>query len=289
MAATEPVKIMPRVISWFGMPVVFGDTERFELLKRDIFLHNARFEELNGLWAINSRFTAFAFNLDKILEYLPFPRLDGVLVLAHKLIRYISRFCPHNSIVHTKILNQDIQKVFNDHGIKVLQQNLEYRPNAYQVLTKELLPLVQVPNRAHREHVRICFSEDSGYKATIKIIDPNGYEVIIAGYLKDLSLNGAGIKVPDVRLFRLLPLKKAVRIYIRHPYTNFQISQAYVTRRNEDTHEVGVNFSINEESFISRHDAYILTRTVYSHLQEFFAKKIKNSQETDLAFRISNH
>ncbi|MCS6985759.1 MAG: PilZ domain-containing protein [Leptospiraceae bacterium] len=277
--------VAPKVISWFGLPSCFGEQERFELLKRDIFLHEARFEDLSGLWAINSRFTAYAFNLDKILEYLPFPRLAGVMVLAKRLIDYICKFCPHNSIVHTRILNEEVREIFREHGIVVLQQNLDYRPKAFEVLRRKLFPLIHPEERPVRKFVRVHFTEDLGCRATIKIEEKEGLEIFIPGILKDLSLNGAGIRVPDSRLFRRLALRTPVRVYIRHGQANFQIATAFVTRRDEEKREVGINFNIADETFISHHDAHILSRVVYSHLHEFLTKKIKAGHQKIFEFR----
>ncbi len=285
-AAHRQISVIPKIISWFGMPSHIGEQEKFELLKRDIFLHDARFEQLPGLWAINSRFTAYAFNLDRILEFLPFPRLSGVMVLARRLIQFISGFCPHNALVHTRILNKDIRYLFEESGISLYQENLEYKPKALSLLHNHLLPILTIENRPVRKFIRVGFEKTHDYRVTLKL-DTDGYEEQISGILKDLSLNGAGITLNDHRALRRLPLRTPVKAAIRHAQTHFQIATAFVTRRDENSREVGINFNIQDESFIARHDAIVLSRIIYGSLQEFTSGKIKTNLREEFDLRAA--
>ncbi|MCB1145241.1 MAG: PilZ domain-containing protein [Leptospiraceae bacterium] len=275
MKITEDgVTATPKILSWFGLPSHIGERERFEFLKRDIYIHEARFDELPGLWAINGRYTGFAFNLDRILEYLPFPRLAGVMVLAKKLIRYISGFCPHNCLVHTRILNEDLKELFAEAGIPFYQQNLEYRPNAWLLIRKKLLPVIAADDRPIRKFVRVSFPAYFDYRVTIRV-EKNHREIPVTGKLKDLSLNGLGARLNESRSLRQLQLRDHVKVFVRNAQNSIQIANAFVTRRDEATREVGLNFNIADESFIARPDAVCLSRAVYNGLSLATNKKIK--------------
>ena len=107
----ELVQIAPKVLCWYGLPVLLSEAQRFRLLLHDIYLHSATGGEIDAFPQLNGRTTAYVYSFD---HYAPTLRAHSEhlqVAAARKLADYINTFCSHNSVVVTRTLSPRVEEV----------------------------------------------------------------------------------------------------------------------------------------------------------------------------------
>src|SRR4030042_4377552 len=96
------IKISPKIIYWVEIPSIIGDYEKFELLKQDIFLveYTGEISQITELVKTTTKFTAYFFNLDKIIEFNEVDD-DYTNNFIVYLAEFISQISPDKSLIHT--------------------------------------------------------------------------------------------------------------------------------------------------------------------------------------------
>lgn len=272
------VLVSPRIVCWYGLPSHITEKEKFNFLKHDIFLFSPENHQLAGLRGLNSRKSAFIFNLDHYLAYFPAFGDSMIYLRVQKLAKFLSLFCSHNSLVYSRILDEGVAQIFADYGIQFMQADLQYRETTQTVLNTCIMPLISHPNRKPREFVRIHFSKESQIRVSVRNLTHQPGKVL-NGTIKDLSLNGMAISFRDYRFFRGLQLRDRVSLQLKTNDYNINFRNAFITRRKEYNEEIGVHFNLLDKAYIDRQDAELITKLIYNVLATFADTEIESADK----------
>ncbi len=279
------VQIAPKLLCWYGIPLLLSESQRFHLLLHDLYLHPVLGDEIESLPQLNGRTTAYVFSFD---HYAPTLRAhsEGLQVAAaRKLADYINTFCSHNSIVVTRTLSPRVEEVFHDADLAFVQKDLTYERPFFKFLREHALPLFHRQERPERNYLRVVPKEADEYRVFVKNLGRPADSTMTAR-LVNLSLNGVGLKMQDTA-YRKLDLRDAVQVTLRSPKVAIHISCGFVTRINPDTDEIAVNFSLHDKSFLESRDAVQLQRLVLQTLENGtrmqLAIRHKDLQSTETA------
>ena len=262
------VQIAPKIISWVGMPVFIDDRERFELLKRDVFLYDCDISHLSGLTAINHSWSAFVFNFDEILKKDPHRRAMGDIAIAVQLAKFIANNHLNYSLVHTTSLDPRIMQVFYEYRVPVLQRDLQYRSTAWDLIEKHILPVFRLDSRVHRQSIRLRFLPMQKIMVAVKILNRDSMPVATA-YLDNLSLNGFALFFTDRSFFAQLKLRDIAKLKMQVHDMPINVSSAIITRIEKSRGTIAVSYSIENATFIKKDEAARLSRLIYSSLRQF--------------------
>ncbi len=110
------ITLSPYILYWVQMPIIIGEDDRIDLLKRDVFVTECQYkvEEYEKLLEKKDESSAFFFNLDKILSST---NKQGEIELAKKVAEFISGFCPERSVIHTTTIDSTIKEIFQLEGL----------------------------------------------------------------------------------------------------------------------------------------------------------------------------
>lgn len=261
----ELVLSAPKVLCWYGLPLLLSEAQRFHLLLHDIYLHGATGSDIEAFPQLNGRTTAYVFSFD---HYAPTLRAHSEtlqIAAAKKLARYINSFCSHNSIVVTRTLSPRVEEVFRKADVCFAQKDLTYEKPFFQFLRTHVMPLFHRHERPERHYLRVVPKEASEFRVFIKNLGRPGDSTLTAR-LVNLSLNGISIKMEDIR-YRHLELREAVQLTLRSPKSAIHIGCGFITRIDTDRDEIAVNFNLQDRSFVEERDALHLKRMVLYTLE----------------------
>ncbi|MCX7632564.1 MAG: hypothetical protein N2Z22_04435 [Turneriella sp.] len=260
------VQVAPKLVCWYGMPVLLNEAQRMHLLLHDIYIYPVINSELPALPQLNGRTTAYVFSFD---HYAPLFRAFGdsqQLVAARKLASYINTFCSHNSVVFSRTLSPRLEEIFQQAEITFVQRDLTYEKPFFQFLRDQVLPLFHGHERRERHYIRVVPKEVAEFRVFVRSLGRPA-DAMLTAKLNNVSLNGIGLKMLDIA-YRRLELRDAVQVTLRSPKTVVRINCAFVTRINSETDELAVNFNLNDKSFIEPRDAQQLQRLVLQTLEQ---------------------
>ncbi|HMY11448.1 MAG TPA: PilZ domain-containing protein [Turneriella sp.] len=259
------VQVAPKLLCWYGMPLLLNESQRFHLLLHDLYLHPVLGDAVESLPQLNGRTTAYVFSFD---HYAPIMRAHSEslqVAAARKLADYINTFCSHNSIVVTRTLSPRVEEVFHQADLAFLQKDLTFEKPFFQFLREHAMPLFHRHERPDRNYLRVVPKEAGEYRVFIKNLGRPSDPTMTAR-LVNLSLNGVGLKMQDTA-YRKLDLRDAVQVTLRSPKAAIHINCGFVTRINPETDEIAVNFSLHDKSFVESRDAVHLQRLVLQTLE----------------------
>jgi hypothetical protein len=260
------VQVAPKLLCWYGMPLLLSESQRFHLLLHDLYLHPVLDADIHSLPKLNGRTTAYVFSFD---HYVLTQRAHSESLLvgaAQKLADFINSFCSHNSIVVTRTLSPRVAEVFEQADLGFLQRDLTYERPFFQFLREHALPLFHRHERRERNYLRVTPKEAGDYRVFVKNLGRPA-DATMTARLVNLSLNGVGLKMQDTT-YRKLDLRDAVQVTLRSPKVAIHIACAFVTRINADTDEIGVSFSLHDQSFMASRDAVQLQRLILQTLEQ---------------------
>ncbi|MFZ5628735.1 MAG: hypothetical protein ACOY5B_06375 [Spirochaetota bacterium] len=260
------VQIAPKLLCWYGMPLLLSESQRFHLLLHDLYLHPLLGDDLHSLPQLNGRTTAYVFSFD---HYAPTLRAHSETLqvgAAQKLADFINTFCSHNSIVVTRTLSPRVAEVFHQADLGFLQRDLTYEKPFFQFLREHAMPLFHRHERPERNYLRVTPKEAGEYRVFVKNLGRPA-DATMTARLVNLSLNGVGLKMQDTA-YRKLDLRDAVQVTLRSPKLAIHITCGFVTRVNSETDEIAVNFSLHDKSFVESRDAVQLQRLVLQTLEQ---------------------
>ena len=261
------ITVQPKQVSWVGLPIQINESERLKLLEKDIFLYDYQPQQLAQVRELNTKFAAYIFNLDRILQVHRQTRILGRLAVAKILVHQITSRNLANSIVHSTSFDQDIIQLFKDSNIGHICKDLQYKNAAWQFINIQILNDFYIENRSHRDYVRLLFHPNQKIKIAIKNLISDNIPIITAT-LKDLSINSLGFRLDEEEHLKNFQLKDALQISVLSSPIRFNLATCFLTRMNKETRELSVNFKIDDDSFINKNDALELTRLIYSVLKE---------------------
>ena len=58
------VQVAPKLLCWYGMPLLLNESQRFHLLLHDLYLHPVLGDAVESLPQLNGRTTAYVFSFD---------------------------------------------------------------------------------------------------------------------------------------------------------------------------------------------------------------------------------
>lgn len=269
----QEVTVLPKTIAWVGMPMHIDERERFDLLKRDVFIFDPGADHVDRLPLINGRYTAFVLNFDEILKYENKLKPHKPAELAIRLREYIEKFSAHNTVIHSSLIDEDISNEFQHHGIIFLQKNLQYKNTARMTIYHHTFPMFHQGQRSQRKYVRVYIHPDKQIRVSLALQHSN--KDAVTGYLKDLSLNGMGIRFNEPEELDNFSLKDSVQLIVRSRELTINVATCFVTRTDYKSNMIGVNYNLEDETFIAKQDANNITRIVYQSLERAQQKRIK--------------
>lgn len=262
----ELVQIAPKVLCWYGLPVLLSEAQRFRLLLHDIYLHSATGGEIDAFPQLNGRTTAYVYSFD---HYAPTLRAHSEplqVAAARRLADYINTFCSHNSVVVTRTLSPRVEEVFQRADVGLVQKDLAYEKPFFEFLRAHALPLFHRHERPDRHYVRVVPKESGEFRVFVKNLSRPGDSVLTAR-LVNLSLNGMNIKMEGTQ-YRHLELRDALQVTLRSPKTAIRIECGFITRIDTAKDEIAVNFNLDDKSFATERDALQLQRIVLYTLEQ---------------------
>lgn len=274
------VQVAPKLLCWYGMPLLLSEAQRFHLLLHDLYLHPVSGNDIESLPQLNSRTTAYVFSFD---HYAPTLRAHSESLqvdAAHKLADFINTFCSHNSIVVTRTLSPRVEDVFHKADLSFVQKDLTYEKPFFQFLREHALPLFHRHERRERQYLRVVPKEANEFRVFVKNLGRPA-DATLTARLVNLSLNGINLKMQDAA-YRKLDLRDAVQVTLRSPKVAIHITCGFVTRISHETDEVAVNFSLHDKSFVEPRDAVHLQRLVLQTL-DHAARQQLSVRKTELA------
>jgi len=250
------------------MPVSIGEADKIELLKKDILLIDCNYgiEDIPKLIEKQGKNIAFFYNLDRIFQK---NKAENEYALSQKLANFISKFSPDKSIVHTTLLDEKIKNIFRQEGLIFLEKNFNDKQGAVNIVMDLMKPLFSEENIVKRSFLRINLYPETKYK--IEITGASLTEPIL-GHLKDLSLNGLGMILFDRDDIKKVSIKDSISIRIFTPISILKVPMAFITRKDEDKSEIGVNYNIENKSMVKDETASFLIKIIYKWIHDIITK-----------------
>lgn len=261
----ELVQSAPKVLCWYGLPILLTEAQRFHLLLHDIYLHSATGADIDAFPQLNGRTTAYVYSFDHYAPTLRAHSESAQVAAAKKLARYINSFCSHNSIVVTRTLSPRVEEVFHKADVCFAQKDLTFEKPFFQFLRTHVMPLFHRHERPERNYLRIVPKEVGEFRVFMKNLGRPGDSTLTAR-LVNLSLNGMSIKMEDTK-YRHLDLREAVQVTLRSPKVAIRIGCGFITRIDTEKDEIAVNFNLHDRSFVEERDAMQLQRIVLYTLE----------------------
>lgn len=258
------VQVAPKLLCWYGMPLLLSEAQRFHLLLHDLYLHPVSGAAIESLPQLNGRTTAYVFSFDHYAPTLRAHSENLQVSAAQKLADFINTFCSHNSIVVTRTLSPRVEDVFHQADLPFLQKDLTYEKPFFQFLREHALPLFHRHERRERQYLRVVPKEANEFRVFVKNLG-RPTDATLTARLANLSLNGMSLKMQDAA-YRKLDLRDAVQVTLRSPKVAIHITCGFVTRISHETDEIAVNFSLHDKSFVEPRDAVHLQRLVLQTL-----------------------
>jgi len=270
------VQVAPKLVCWYGIPLLLSESQRFHLLLHDLFVHPVTGDAIESLPRLNGRTTAYVFSFDHYASALRAHSEALQVVTARKLADYVNTFCCHNSIVVTRSLSPQVEEVFHQADLAFLQKDLTYEKPFFQFLREHVLPLFHGHERPERHYLRVVPKEVGEYRVFVKNLGRPS-DATLTARLVNLSLNGIGLKMQDAA-YRKLDLRDAVQVTLRSPKLAIHIQCGFVTRINTETDEIAVSFSLRDKSFVEPRDATNLQRLVLQTLEHAAREQLAAKQ-----------
>ncbi len=258
------ITLSPYTLYWVQMPIIIGEDDRIDLLKRDVFVIECQYavDEYEKLVEKKDDSSAFFFNLDKILSCT---NKQGEIELAKKVAQFISGFCPERSVIHTTTIDSTIKEIFQLEGLIYLEKNFNDKEGSVNLIMNLLKPLFSSENRIRRSDIRLLLYPNVRYK--IEAIYDNGNKVI-CGFLKDISLSGIGIILNSENDIEHFSLKDQITLRLITHNSILKIPMAIVSRKSPKIHEIGVSFTITDTNMIREETANFIVKNIYKWIKD---------------------
>jgi len=269
----ELVQIAPKILCWYGLPILLSEAQRFRLLLHDIYLHSASGAELHAFAQLNGRTTAYVYSFDHYAPTLRAHSESLQVSAARKLADYINTFCSHNSIVVTRTLSPRVEDVFQRADVSLLQRDLAYEKPFFEFLRSHAMPLFHRHERPERHFSRVVPKEAAEFRVFVKNLGRPGDSTMTAR-LVNLSLNGMGIKM-EGNHYHHLDLRDAVQVTLRSPKMAIRIECGFITRIDSAKDEIALNFNLDDKSFATERDALQLQRMVLYTLEQGTRRELR--------------
>ena len=260
------VFVSPKVIYWTEMPNTIGEEEYLELFKNDILLvkESSDYDNLEQLKNKFTKYSAFVFNLDKIIQSRAIKGIDATSAV-NNILQFIIDFAPYKSLVHTTVIDEKIANTVKSFGVPYVEKNLNDRITAVTFLNKIVFPFFseqgKIIRSSVRQHLYPC-------KIKVQLIRTADKSYTIDAVLKDLSLNGMGLVIPETYDMGLFELKDLVKLKVFMRPSHFNVTMAAVTRINKKKSEIGLKFDIHDHKMMQPVDADILSKSMYRWMKE---------------------
>ena len=261
--------IAPKTVYWVEMPGVIGQKDKFSLLTQDILLIESEIEKIENLNKRDEKNVIYIFNLDRIFRKKGANSIDRELRFSQELIKFMKERPQNKALVHTSILHEDIKNKFESEKIYFLQKNLEYKQIALTTVFK-LVQHVYKEEQALRTQVRINYYPEN--KINVDISNLTKKMPKVKAMLKDISMNGAGIKILDGQELKNFKVKDLVEVKAYFREATLKISAGFVTRINPEEYELGLNFNLKNNKMISETDATTLSGLVYEAIKKILGE-----------------
>lgn len=277
------IDIAPKIIFWIEMPEIIGEHERIELLKRDILVveQSGAIDDIYSLKKSNSRYTAYFYNLEGILQKNNVPP-EEYYVISTNIATFIKNFVPEKSLVHSSVIDDKISNMFRDQGINYMEKNLSDRRHAFLTAISMIKPFFAEKSKIQRSSLRLNLAP---VKYKVEIMNLERTEMpIIYGYLRDLSLTGMSFTLQVKNDLNFLKLKDKILIKLFLPQTILKINIAIITRLDEKNQLVGAIYNITDGHMIREDYANKLISMIYNWLKGIIEKfgRIDTDNESEL-------
>ncbi|MCG8568871.1 MAG: hypothetical protein MJB14_01905 [Spirochaetes bacterium] len=269
MYRTGEIENPPNMIYWAEMPNVIGEEENLELLKNDIFLIRYNLnnpDDLEKLSKLDSENSAYFFNLDKIIRFQSLSRTSNTCYL-NNLLQCISNFKPHQSLIHTTLIDDKLANTIKSFGIPYIEKNLQNRKQALTTVTNLIKPFFSDKGQVKKAKIRMNFK---GLEVKCKLIRKAENERVHNAYLRDLSLNGASMLLDSDLNFEFFNLKDIVKVELYLKPHIIIIHQGFVCQLDRETRTAKICFNVNDNRMVHPNEGDKICRLFYKWLKEIY-------------------
>lgn len=267
--------ILPRTLVWVGQPLI-SDELKFSYLTKDLFLFDFKADDINGLELLNGRYTHYLFNFDAILrENLKTKILDPVSS-AKKLSKYISKFCSHNSIVHTTILNNACSQIFAKYGIELIRKDLQYANSMMPVLDA----FEKKFKKKYRTSTRLRYHSYQEVSVAIRLEDES---VSYRSSLFDLSLKGLAIKLHNEQHIKNFTKEKKVKIVMQLGANTVIFKNVKIIHQNAKENLLGLELELEKILKYNSKSYECLSRFFYQTMEKIYLEKIQIKKTSQIS------
>ncbi|MCK4799171.1 MAG: PilZ domain-containing protein [Spirochaetes bacterium] len=263
--------VAPKTIFWVEIPGIIGESEKIDLLKKDVLLvgHNGHIDSLFNLKASRTKYTAYFYNLESIFVKNKI-KPEEFYAFSTNVATFIRTFAPDKSLVHSSFIYDKIADMFRDQGIPYIEKNLRDKKIAFSIVINMIRPFFTEQDRLYRSLLRLHLLPMKYKVEILNLRKPNLPAVY--GYIKDLSLNGIGFvfKVRnDLSFFRL---KDRIQFRLFLKESILKMNMSFITRIDPNKKEIGVNFNILDRYSIREDHANRLTSLIYNWMKGIITK-----------------
>lgn len=253
----------PKVIYWVDMPDILQPKDRVELLQHDVIIKTLISERISELQKEDG--AAYIINLDKYISKNRIGKVPSELALAQRVLHILRTLNPGRSLVHTTIIDPELSKLFKSAGILIIEKNIDSKRGLVPMIGKFVSYLFRDDGRLKRDFVRLQFPENIKHSVTIMNLRTNVPG--IKGELRDISLNGLGIKLGSPQQIGFFQLKDPVRLEFVIEKTQYKIKMAFTARVHSPSSEVGFIFNIRNPNMITDEMASNYSGLIYDYLR----------------------
>ncbi len=275
------VQAAPKILCWYGVPVLLTEAQRFSLLLHDLYLHAASGDEIDNLQQINGRTTAYVYSFDYYATQCRAHSEALQVAAAKKLAQYINSFCSHNSIVVTRTLSAKVEDIFRNADISFVQKDLTYEKPFFQFIRTHVISLFHEHERPERHYIRVVPRAVKEFRVFIKTLARPSDSTLTAELL-NLSLNGLQLKMSDTK-YKLLKLRDSVQVTLRSPKLVIRLDCGFITRIDSATDEIAVGYNVYDKSFVDSRDSIQLQRLVLMTLEQGARHELKGKVASEFS------
>ena len=266
MMLDETVNICPKILLCNKFPDVIDEDMIISFMKNDILiLEHSIFKDIENIHPI----MAVVINLDGYLF-----NLDNLRIDIFKKVKDV--------IKEIKTINNPHKNVFSVHKFRKIidmfnKESLKYH-HRQDCAKDEMISIIKTIVRP------IC--DKSNCRSSLRLnFKPHLFEVLVKksknvgfkGYLKDLSLTGIGIEIPDDN-FKECQSGSFLSLRIDFKVSFLKIDRAIVTRRDKKSNSIGVKIDITDKFEIDSTNIMILENIINTWITKAVESNLFNAE-----------
>jgi len=269
IASLGAVKIMPRTIYWYQMPINFKDKDRIELLQKDIWIVPSDLETTSSTQ--EDKDAIFLLNLDDLFKSAKQGDLN-LYKLGNQYIEKLQNKEPIKIVAHTTHLDNQLKNIFQEKSIVYLEKNLHNQKLAIQSISTIVNLLYEKTGRSNRAYLRMELAADSGVQVEISTKKDFIQSVLLAE-VRDISMNGMLLSFSNQSDIEKLEIKGFIGMQLQIGKELVKFKSALIVRIDPEKLEAGIFFDPTNEKMLSEDQSSHYSTLLYHWISEMMLNK----------------